>query len=603
MYISSFSIENYKSFRETPEIALTPGFNVIVGQNNVGKTALIEALSMRAGSQPHRSRETAPTRDTPLTNLSKALIKLALSGIELLPFLRRLGNFYFPTPQSDARVAARDLMEMLRKPELTLTTSWYNGGISTAAFTSDLIPPQLYAILRVDPTGAIEPAQGSSVGVDQSNRFERPLADMLKSDRVFVFNAERYRVGLSAFGTATVLQPNAANLPEVLANLRGRNRVRFERLVRDLRTVFPGVKDIGIHSRDGSNVEILVWTIDPATERDDLAVRLAESGTGIGQVLAMLYVVIAAETPQVIVIDEPQSFLHPGAVRKLFEILRQQPHKHQYILTTHSPAALMSADPVNLLRLSTEDGETRVERLDTSEARDLRLVLADIGARLSDVFGADSILWVEGPTEEVSFPKIVQRLTTVPLLGTAIVGVMHTADFDARRSEATVQLYRRLSTGRGLLPPAIGFIFDREGRGDREREDLERHGNVFLLPRRMYENYLLTPDAIAAVVSGIDGFRDTPVTATEVEAWLDARRRDVKYFDPLPVVQTPGAWRINVHGAKLLTDLFSQLSEQRVSYDKVRHGVALTDWLLEHAPDDLQEVAQLIGEALARPGA
>src|SRR5439155_11899920 len=118
---------------------------------------------------------------------------------------------------------------------------------------------------------------------------------------------------------------------------------------------------------------------------------------------------------------------------------------------------------------------------------------ADVGARLSDVFGADAILWVEGLTEELCFPKIAQR----PLLGTAIVGVMHTADFDPRRSEATVQLYQRLSGGRGLLPPAVGFIFDREGRSDGEREDLERYGSVSFLPRRMYENYLLNPTGVA----------------------------------------------------------------------------------------------------------
>lgn len=51
--------------------------------------------------------------------------------------------------------------------------------------------------------------------------------------------------------------------------------------------------------------------------------RLAESDTGIGQVLAILYVVIMAKYNQVIIIDEPQSFLHPGAVRKLIEILKQ----------------------------------------------------------------------------------------------------------------------------------------------------------------------------------------------------------------------------------------------------------------------------------------
>jgi len=53
-------------------------------------------------------------------------------------------------------------------------------------------------------------------------------------------------------------------------------------------------------------------------------VPLSESGTGVGQVLAILYVVFTSEYPRTIVIDEPQSFLHPGAVRKLFEARRVQ---------------------------------------------------------------------------------------------------------------------------------------------------------------------------------------------------------------------------------------------------------------------------------------
>ena len=57
-----------------------------------------------------------------------------------------------------------------------------------------------------------------------------------------------------------------------------------------------------------------------------------------------------ADFPQVILIDEPQSFLHPGAVRKLIEILRQHP-QHQFIITTHSPTAVTAADPDVLLLL------------------------------------------------------------------------------------------------------------------------------------------------------------------------------------------------------------------------------------------------------------
>jgi len=301
--------------------------------------------------------------------------------------------------------------------------------------------------------------------------------------------------------------------------------------------------------------------------------------------------------PQVIIIDEPQSFLHPGAARKLIEILKQYP-QHQFIITTHSPTALTAADPDVLLRLRHEEGETVIDRLDPAEARDLRVVLADVGARLSDVFGADAILWVEGRTEELSFPKIVERLLKRPLLGRSIVGVLHTAEFEGRRSEATIELYRRLSAGHVLLPPAVGFIFDREGRSERDLQDLQRHRDVSVLPRRMYENYLLNEAAIAAVASGIPDFRTEPLNDREVREWLERNGWNSLYFDRIPADRSQIVWLREVNGAKLLSDLFTQLSDTRVRYDKVRDGMALTEWLLTNSPDDLQEVAQLIERAL-----
>ena len=61
MLISEFKIQNFKSYRETERIALTGGMNLATGQNNAGKTALLEAISM---SNPkhvtHRSMRTMP---------------------------------------------------------------------------------------------------------------------------------------------------------------------------------------------------------------------------------------------------------------------------------------------------------------------------------------------------------------------------------------------------------------------------------------------------------------------------------------------------------------------------------------------------------------
>ena len=119
----------------------------------------------------------------------------------------------------------------------------------------------------------------------------------------------------------------------------------------------------------------------------------------------------------------------------------------------------------------------------------------------------------------------------------------------------------------------------------------------------MYENYLLNPAGLAAVASSIGGFREQSLTEAEVRAWLDQSRWKARYFDPLPAERTDIMWLHEVRGDRLLADLFSQLSEQRVQYDKVRHGVGLTDWLLEHAPEDLRGIAQLIVRALPPPAA
>ena len=80
-------------------------------------------------------------------------------------------------------------------------------------------------------------------------------------------------------------------------------------------------------------------------------------------------------------------------------------------------------------------------------------------------------------------------------------------------------MYNRLSTRNSLLPPAIGFLLDSECRTQAEKTELITRSRKLLrfLPRRMYENYLLDSAAIAATVNGIEGFRGTPVTETEVE--------------------------------------------------------------------------------------
>jgi hypothetical protein len=123
--------------------------------------------------------------------------------------------------------------------------------------------------------------------------------------------------------------------------------------------------------------------------------------------------------------------------------------------------------------------KTIAKQVNPAEATDLRAVLAEVGARPSDVFGADNLLWVEGPTEEECFPLIRDRGREASdhATGTVIIAVRHTSDFKPRDVRATVEIYHRLTTAKALMPPAVGFIVDPEGLSPEAQRDVVRQSD------------------------------------------------------------------------------------------------------------------------------
>ena len=59
MHIESVAVGNYKSFLEKQTIHLEPGFNLLVGTNNAGKTSVLDVMDIDTSlNEPHRSERT-----------------------------------------------------------------------------------------------------------------------------------------------------------------------------------------------------------------------------------------------------------------------------------------------------------------------------------------------------------------------------------------------------------------------------------------------------------------------------------------------------------------------------------------------------------------
>ena len=615
MRICSFKIRNYKSFWEPRELTLEEGFNLIVGQNNVGKTALLEALSLGFMGKPHRSQLTAPSPTTVIDPLSSALVKLAISGAELRELLLGAGREFNVPVRTEPTIPPQNglpaLEAILSRDEIHFTLGLNAPQGSPAQFVVEDYPThglykaanQFHRIQSLPDKTGFNFLGTYPGGEGKQADFGVVVASVFRS-RIYRFDAQRVGSDPYAFGNNAVLHPRASNLPEVL-NILQSNALLFQDFNDLVHRIFPSIFRVSVRPVLNGILEILVWTDAPQSRRDDLAMQLSESGTGVGQVLSLLYVVLTAKYSQTILIDEPSSFLHPGAARKLIEILKEFP-QHQYIIATHSSEILRAASPATMTLIRWERPQSVIELVDAGKLSGIRKCLMEVGAKLSDVFGADRILWVEGDTEEECFSLLMAGHRTA--VGTNIVGVKHTGDFSSKRIpvETIVGIYLKLSKGNAYLPPAVGFVFDRESRTEAQMDDIKARSqnSVRFLPRRMYENYLLIPTALTVLMNNLPNFSQPPIAVEQVTAWLTSKGGNTKYLSTpqQSIAVTDLEWLRTVDGANLLLDLFQDLSEARYAYDKTVHSVYLTEWLLKNDLGALEELKAFLVEILSVEG-
>lgn len=144
------------------------------------------------------------------------------------------------------------------------------------------------------------------------------------------------------------------------------------------------------------------------------------------------------------------------------------------------------------------------------------------------------------------------------------------------------------------------FLFDRECLTEVRLRELTAKSTGLLrtTDRRTFENYILHPKAIASVINKADHSRETPITPEEINARLENLSQEGKYLcKDLPQKLDPALFT-NAPG--ILKDLFNQVTECRVSFEKTNHSVATTEWILEHDSAHLEPLASILRECMAK---
>ena len=177
------------------------------------------------------------------------------------------------------------------------------------------------------------------------------------------------------------LRPDGRNAASVLREIWGRSEEDGERICEILASIVPHT--VGVNPKRRGN-KLALEFVQNWGRPEPVKLEAFGMSDGTLRALGLLVAVFQRSAPSVLVIEEPEATMHPGALGAVLDLLRHAGRSTQVIVTTHSPEALDTKWIRNKhLRVVTWDaGVSRVARVSTATRETLRKQLAGAGELL-----------------------------------------------------------------------------------------------------------------------------------------------------------------------------------------------------------------------------
>ncbi|MFY0575019.1 AAA family ATPase [Cystobacter fuscus] len=187
-------------------------------------------------------------------------------------------------------------------------------------------------------------------------------------------------------GETETLREDGSNIASVLKRMRGQDERGFAFVLAALRRLVPGLEDILVEELGG-------FLVLRFSQRQGSRVALLTASNMSEGTLRALGIIVAAQTlalpssspqtdpPEMLIVEEPEVAIHPGAAALLFEVLKKASQRGFVLVTTHSPELLDAAQDEEILVCNYREGTTRGSPLDGTTRSRPRGALQLVGAR------------------------------------------------------------------------------------------------------------------------------------------------------------------------------------------------------------------------------
>ena len=177
------------------------------------------------------------------------------------------------------------------------------------------------------------------------------------------------------------LRPGGQNAASVLREIERESSSDWQTLLEMLKSIVPGT--IAVKAKPQGNKLTLQFTQDWGL-RQPVRFQAYNMSDGTLRALGLLAAVFQRPTPSVLVIEEPEATIHPGALGAVLDLLRHASRRMQVVVTTHSPDVLDAKwiEDRHLRILTWEKGATGVGEVSEAVRESLNEHLMGAGEML-----------------------------------------------------------------------------------------------------------------------------------------------------------------------------------------------------------------------------
>jgi len=418
MWINSITLNNFRCFKSLP-LTVSKDLNVLVGENNVGKTSVFIAVSKLISAIWKGDTQAFQTRDIRRSQLAANPLSVScsfsLDANDRRDIIDLLSPKDFDLPTK--RILSRRLGNILDTLQVgfewseTSQDSYIKLGplyVNENTFSQERHPSGQTLKVDVLIRSSVSPKYSESFDVAirgaevwEAANLKSRLLNILRP-RFSHFEEFRGRPGRTG-RTAALNSLEGSQTANVLLNLKNhterRQRDRYTGVTHAFSTFFPQLRIEAVETEPSSGVADIHFT----KVGDSYSVPIENVGAGVLELLTLLTNLVTLRG-YIFVIEEPELHLHPHAKRNLADLIRRSCAKNQFFIITHDPLFIYPDFIRNLNRFYVRSKNigtvvaSMSSDLSTRDIGQIKTASKDISKR--ELYFARAVLFVEDESQQ-----------------------------------------------------------------------------------------------------------------------------------------------------------------------------------------------------------